>query len=541
MRADDRAGRDRSSCCCRGRTSICWASGSPRSTAPPRWPTTWPRRPPRPSRAVSSLEHHQTNHEGELVELVHGARGRAAALIVNAGALTHYSWSLHDALAAFDGVVVELHLSNPAAREPWRHTSVVAPVADGSIAGFGGLGYRLAVQAVARLLDRRPGPGVTRATASAASTPRWRLAGRRPPGAAAARLAGGRGRRAARHHPGQRPLPDGFSGSAGAAARHRGRGPARDRRPLPDPGGRAARARRATTASVELCVGGAAGPARRHSPTLARRPASRLGLEADNVTWGGQAPVGRGPRSRRARGHQSVWSRRCDWSRTPARWPGWPAPPPSPTPPWARCCPCWARGAPRRRWPWPSTPPCAASVPRTAPSRPSWRRARTRPSPTPGPPSRAIVAGDPVVIDFGATFDGYRSDMTRTFCVGGEPSGTLARVFDVVAEAQAAGVAAVRRRGGDGRHRQGVPRRDRRRRAGATPSSTAPGTGSGSTSTRPRRWVRGRLLSSTPGVVVTVEPGVYLAGVGGVRIEDTVVVTDHGCRPLTRFTKDIAA
>jgi 3-dehydroquinate dehydratase-2 len=102
-----------------------------------------------------SLEHHQSNHEGELVEVVHDARGRAAALIVNAGALTHYSWSLHDALAAFDGVVVELHLSNPAAREPWRHTSVVAPVADGSIAGFGGLGYRLAVRAVAQLVADR--------------------------------------------------------------------------------------------------------------------------------------------------------------------------------------------------------------------------------------------------------------------------------------------------------------------------------------------------------------------------------------------------
>jgi 3-dehydroquinate dehydratase-2 len=99
-----------------------------------------------------AVEHHQTNHEGELVELVHGARGRAAALVVNAGALTHYSWSLHDALASFDGVVVELHLSNPAAREPWRHTSVVASVADGAITGFGALGYRLAVQAVARLL-----------------------------------------------------------------------------------------------------------------------------------------------------------------------------------------------------------------------------------------------------------------------------------------------------------------------------------------------------------------------------------------------------
>lgn len=100
------------------------------------------------------LEHHQSNHEGELVERVHSARGTAAALVVNAGALSHYSWSLHDALAAFEGVVVELHLSNPAGREPWRHTSVIAPVADGSIAGFGALGYRLAVQAVARLLER---------------------------------------------------------------------------------------------------------------------------------------------------------------------------------------------------------------------------------------------------------------------------------------------------------------------------------------------------------------------------------------------------
>ncbi len=107
------------------------------------------------TRCGLELEHHQTNHEGELVELVHEARGRAAALIVNAGALTHYSWSLHDALAAFDGIVVELHLSNPAAREPFRHTSVVAAVAHGAIAGFGGLGYPLAVQAVARLLAER--------------------------------------------------------------------------------------------------------------------------------------------------------------------------------------------------------------------------------------------------------------------------------------------------------------------------------------------------------------------------------------------------
>ncbi len=101
------------------------------------------------------LDHVQSNHEGELVEAVHAARGTADALVVNAGALTHTSWSLHDALAAFEGVVVELHLSNPAAREPFRHTSVVAPVADGLVAGFGGLGYELAVAAVVRLLQER--------------------------------------------------------------------------------------------------------------------------------------------------------------------------------------------------------------------------------------------------------------------------------------------------------------------------------------------------------------------------------------------------
>jgi 3-dehydroquinate dehydratase-2 len=103
-----------------------------------------------------TLEHLQSNHEGDLVEAVHGARGRAVAIIVNAGALSHTSWSLHDALAAFDGVVVELHLSNPAAREPFRHTSTIAPVADGCIAGFGGLGYPLAVEAVSRILAGRP-------------------------------------------------------------------------------------------------------------------------------------------------------------------------------------------------------------------------------------------------------------------------------------------------------------------------------------------------------------------------------------------------
>jgi 3-dehydroquinate dehydratase II len=98
------------------------------------------------------LEDLQSNHEGDLVDAIHGARGRCAAILINPGALTHYAWSLHDALAAFDGPVVEVHISNPNAREPWRHTSVVAPVAVGSIMGFGATGYELAVEALARLI-----------------------------------------------------------------------------------------------------------------------------------------------------------------------------------------------------------------------------------------------------------------------------------------------------------------------------------------------------------------------------------------------------
>jgi 3-dehydroquinate dehydratase II len=99
------------------------------------------------------VEHLQSNHEGDLVDAIHHARGRTAAVIFNPGAFTHYAHALADALSAYDGVVVEVHLSNPAAREAWRHTSVIAPVATGTIAGFGGTGYRLAVEAVLAVLE----------------------------------------------------------------------------------------------------------------------------------------------------------------------------------------------------------------------------------------------------------------------------------------------------------------------------------------------------------------------------------------------------
>jgi 3-dehydroquinate dehydratase-2 len=98
------------------------------------------------------LEHVQSNHEGDLVDAIHGARDRCAAIVINGAAFTHYAWGIHDALAAFEGPVVEVHLSNPMSREPWRHTSVLTPVATGVISGLGGHGYVLAIEAVTALL-----------------------------------------------------------------------------------------------------------------------------------------------------------------------------------------------------------------------------------------------------------------------------------------------------------------------------------------------------------------------------------------------------
>ncbi len=95
----------------------------------------------------------QSNFEGDLIEAIHEARASVDAIVVNLGALTHTSWALCDALAIFEGVKIEVHLSNPAAREPFRHVSTIAGVVNGTIAGFGGLSYDLALIAVRRLLE----------------------------------------------------------------------------------------------------------------------------------------------------------------------------------------------------------------------------------------------------------------------------------------------------------------------------------------------------------------------------------------------------
>ena len=92
----------------------------------------------------------QSNSEADLVAAIHDARQNHAAIIINPGAFTHYSWAIHDALSAYSGPIVEVHLSQPLRRESWRHVSVVAPLAIGTIAGFGAAGYELDVAGLSR-------------------------------------------------------------------------------------------------------------------------------------------------------------------------------------------------------------------------------------------------------------------------------------------------------------------------------------------------------------------------------------------------------
>ena len=101
-----------------------------------------------------SVDLRQTDDEAELIGWIHEAAELRLPVVLNPAAFTHYSYALRDALAMRTAPLVEVHLSNPAARETFRHTSVVSAVADGTIAGFGLHSYELALRAVARLLGR---------------------------------------------------------------------------------------------------------------------------------------------------------------------------------------------------------------------------------------------------------------------------------------------------------------------------------------------------------------------------------------------------
>jgi 3-dehydroquinate dehydratase-2 len=98
------------------------------------------------------IEFFQSNHEGELLDRIHQARDDFELIIINAGALSHYSIALHDALRAVNIPVIEVHLSNIYAREEFRHQSLISPVAQGGIFGFGALSYRLAFLAACEII-----------------------------------------------------------------------------------------------------------------------------------------------------------------------------------------------------------------------------------------------------------------------------------------------------------------------------------------------------------------------------------------------------
>lgn len=100
-----------------------------------------------------AVDFRQSNHEGEIVTWIQGARSAHDGIVINAGALTHTSIAIHDALALAELPVIEVHISNIYKRESFRHHSFIAPVAKGVICGLGAHGYVLALDALARLID----------------------------------------------------------------------------------------------------------------------------------------------------------------------------------------------------------------------------------------------------------------------------------------------------------------------------------------------------------------------------------------------------
>ena len=105
--------------------------------------------------AGAAVDTFQSNHEGAIVDRLQAARGRYDAVLLNPAGLTHYSIAVRDAVAAISLPVVELHLSNIHAREPFRHTSVIAPVAAGQVMGFGADSYLVALRGALAILERR--------------------------------------------------------------------------------------------------------------------------------------------------------------------------------------------------------------------------------------------------------------------------------------------------------------------------------------------------------------------------------------------------
>ncbi|MGG1660157.1 type II 3-dehydroquinate dehydratase [Brevibacillus sp. NRS-1366] len=101
------------------------------------------------------LEHCQSNHEGVLIDAIHGARGVHDGILINPGAFTHYSYAIRDALSSVALPTIEIHISNIHAREEFRHHSVIAPIAIGQVVGLGMDGYEWALRALVRKIKKK--------------------------------------------------------------------------------------------------------------------------------------------------------------------------------------------------------------------------------------------------------------------------------------------------------------------------------------------------------------------------------------------------
>ena len=461
------------------------------------------------------------------------ARAGAPRSSINPGAFTHYVVRARRRARRVRRGEGRAAPVEPVAREEWRRTSVVAPVRH---------------RHDRRLRPHRVPPGgrgrgrqaaEPRMTVTLDALPAMDVAGARRPAARALRRR--RHRRAARHPPAERPLPhrlhrlgrrccssppttlvfvtDGRyrDQSARAARRRRRRRRHRDRRHR--------RPRSATRSPRALAPASRGSGSRPHGVTLGaaarlRASGSPTPSSSPPRTWSSGSAVVKEPgevariRAACAIADDALGDAAPDARRRPDR---------------ARL-----RARPRVR-------DARARRERQQLRPDRRRRARTAPSRTPGRATGAIERGELVVIDFGCIVDGYCSDMTRTVSVG-DPGPEARRIWDVVLREPAGGARRGARRASSARRSTGRAATSSTTPAGPTRSCTAPATASASRSTRPRGWPRRARDTLAPGYVVTVEPGVYLPGVGGVRIEDTVVVTPDGSdRPHRHSRRNLVA